>query len=275
MCTFPSTCDYLNKHYLPIRRIGRGPNLSIRIPSGRVVALSKNEPIVKPRFSISSWSTQLSHSSTSPSEEELPRVTMTESFTVGLIVEGRVRELAAAWFGADLLNLVQKIWCFLISMQICKSPSLYPSPLCTRCYPLYCNPPATQVLMQCAHLNQIHEWARNLYMWLLHVVRFHFVKSWKDTEMRIKFWRYQMMGGHCEREVQSCWFYLSTGGSRSLPSSAWWAGSPSQATQPSTAGSQWPLSPPSTTASCRPGGERAPWLLLYDEGGDGGTDDND
>lgn len=110
MCTFPFTCDYLNKHYLPIRRIGRGPNLSIRMPSGRVVALSKNEPMVKPKFSISSWSTQLSHSSTSPSEEELPRVTTTESFTVGIIVEGLVRELVADWFGADLLNLVQKIW---------------------------------------------------------------------------------------------------------------------------------------------------------------------
>ncbi|TNN77662.1 hypothetical protein EYF80_011960 [Liparis tanakae] len=37
-----------------LSRIGRGPNLSIRIPSGRVVALSKKDPMVKPRFSISS-----------------------------------------------------------------------------------------------------------------------------------------------------------------------------------------------------------------------------
>lgn len=69
-------------HYLPTRRIGRGPNLSIRIPSGRVVALSKKDPMVKPRFSISSWSTQLSHSSTSP-PEELFKDTSPDSFTVG------------------------------------------------------------------------------------------------------------------------------------------------------------------------------------------------
>lgn len=67
--------------------------------------------------------------------------------------------------------------------------------------------------------------------------------------------------------VQNCWFYLSTGGSRSLPSSAWWAGSPSPAARPNTAGFQSPLSPPSTSASCRPGGERAPSLLLCDVGG--------
>lgn len=45
--------------YLPRRRSGRGPYLSIRIPSGRVAALSRKEPMVKPRFNISSWSTQL------------------------------------------------------------------------------------------------------------------------------------------------------------------------------------------------------------------------
>lgn len=34
----------------------------MRIPSGRVVALSTKEPMVKPRLSISSWRSQLSHS---------------------------------------------------------------------------------------------------------------------------------------------------------------------------------------------------------------------
>lgn len=68
--------------------------MSIRIPSGRVVALSKNEPMVKPKFSISSWSTQLSHSSASPLEEELPKDTTTESFTVETIVEGVIREVS-------------------------------------------------------------------------------------------------------------------------------------------------------------------------------------
>lgn len=46
---------------LPMSLIGRGPNLSIRIPRGSVAALRKKEPMVKPRFSISSCSTQLCH----------------------------------------------------------------------------------------------------------------------------------------------------------------------------------------------------------------------
>lgn len=71
-----------DKSYLPTRRKGRGPYLSIRIPSGRVVALSRKEPMVKPRLSISSWSTQLSQTSSSPSELFL-RGTMMESFSVG------------------------------------------------------------------------------------------------------------------------------------------------------------------------------------------------
>ena len=58
--------------------------------------------------------------------------------------------------------------------------------------------------------------------------------------------------------------YLNTDGSRSPPSSAWWAASPSQAAPPNTAGFQSPPSLPSTSASCRPGGERAPSLLLCD-----------
>lgn len=84
--TFSRKCDRFNKYYLPISRMGRGPYLSIRIPSGRVVALSKKEPMVKPRFSISSWSTQLSHSS-SPWEDELLKVTCTVLFSVGTSVQ--------------------------------------------------------------------------------------------------------------------------------------------------------------------------------------------
>lgn len=42
-------------------RRGLGPNLSMRRPRGRVVALSRKEPMVKPRLSISSWDTQLAH----------------------------------------------------------------------------------------------------------------------------------------------------------------------------------------------------------------------
>lgn len=92
--SLPITCTFhlQSEIYLPIRRIGRGPNLSIRIPSGRVVALSRKLPMVKPKFNISSWSTQLSHSSTSPSEEELPRDTTTESFAVGTVADGVIRQ---------------------------------------------------------------------------------------------------------------------------------------------------------------------------------------
>lgn len=46
-------------YYLPRRRSGRGPYLSMRMPRGRVAALRRKEPMVKPRLSISSWSTQL------------------------------------------------------------------------------------------------------------------------------------------------------------------------------------------------------------------------
>lgn len=45
--------------YLPVRRSGLGPNRSMRMPSGSVAALSRKEPMVKPRLSISSCSTQL------------------------------------------------------------------------------------------------------------------------------------------------------------------------------------------------------------------------
>lgn len=48
---------------LPTSRVGRGPKRSMKIPSGRVVALSTKEPMVKPRLSISSWESQLGHGS--------------------------------------------------------------------------------------------------------------------------------------------------------------------------------------------------------------------
>lgn len=38
--------------------------------------------MVKPKFNISSWSTQVRYSSTSPLEDELPKDTTTESFSV-------------------------------------------------------------------------------------------------------------------------------------------------------------------------------------------------
>lgn len=47
--------------YLPMSLSGRGPYLSIKIPRGKVAALKRNEPMVKPRFKISSCSTQLGH----------------------------------------------------------------------------------------------------------------------------------------------------------------------------------------------------------------------
>lgn len=76
--------------------MGRGPNLSIRMPSGSVVALSRNEPMVKPKFSISSWSTQLSHSSTSSPKDELPKDTTTESFSV--------RKVGGHGYGGEYLD---------------------------------------------------------------------------------------------------------------------------------------------------------------------------
>lgn len=45
--------------HLPTSLSGRGPYLSIRRPNGSVAALSRKEPMVKPRLSISSCSTQL------------------------------------------------------------------------------------------------------------------------------------------------------------------------------------------------------------------------
>lgn len=63
--SFSRAAEHLSHNYLPIRRIGRGPNLSIRMPSGSVVALSRKLPMVKPKFNISSWSTQLGHTSVS------------------------------------------------------------------------------------------------------------------------------------------------------------------------------------------------------------------
>lgn len=62
---FCQQAEHWSRCYLPIKRIGRGPNLSIRMPSGSVVALSRKLPMVKPKFNISSWSTQLGHASVS------------------------------------------------------------------------------------------------------------------------------------------------------------------------------------------------------------------
>lgn len=57
----PSSPGRARPPHLPTSRVGRGPKRSMRIPSGRVVALSTKEPMVKPRLSISSWPSQLSH----------------------------------------------------------------------------------------------------------------------------------------------------------------------------------------------------------------------
>lgn len=73
--------------YLPTSRIGRGPYLSIRIPNGRVVALSRKEPMVNPRFSISSCSTQNTQSCA-------PSVTFSECTTTESFSEG---ESAKSW----------------------------------------------------------------------------------------------------------------------------------------------------------------------------------
>lgn len=97
--------------YLPTRRMGRGPNLSIRMPSGSVVALSRKEPMVKPKFSISSWSTQLSHSSTSLLEDELPKDTTMESFSVRG-VRGHAYRRGTFGLGAGLLarRVLPRYW---------------------------------------------------------------------------------------------------------------------------------------------------------------------
>lgn len=42
--------------HLPSRRSLRGPYLSMTMPRGKVMALSKKEPTVKAKFNISSWS---------------------------------------------------------------------------------------------------------------------------------------------------------------------------------------------------------------------------
>lgn len=47
--------------HLPSSRSLRGPYLSMTIPRGRVMALSRKEPMVKAKFSISSWALQEGH----------------------------------------------------------------------------------------------------------------------------------------------------------------------------------------------------------------------
>lgn len=49
------------KQKLPTNLSGRGPYRSIRIPNGSVAALNRKEPMVKPKFSISSWAVHVSH----------------------------------------------------------------------------------------------------------------------------------------------------------------------------------------------------------------------
>ena len=49
------------KQALPTSRRGLGPKRSMRIPRGSVVALSRKEPMVKPRLSIFSCWSQLVH----------------------------------------------------------------------------------------------------------------------------------------------------------------------------------------------------------------------
>lgn len=47
--------------HLPSSRSLRGPYLSMTIPKGSVMALSRKEPMVKAKFSISSWALQEGH----------------------------------------------------------------------------------------------------------------------------------------------------------------------------------------------------------------------
>lgn len=45
--------------YLPSSRSFRGPYLSMTMPMGSVMADSRKDPMVKARFSLSSWSLQI------------------------------------------------------------------------------------------------------------------------------------------------------------------------------------------------------------------------
>lgn len=58
-CIQIKTLKSLYISYLPSRRSFRGPYLSMMMPSGRVMALRRKEPMVKARFSISSCSLQM------------------------------------------------------------------------------------------------------------------------------------------------------------------------------------------------------------------------
>lgn len=46
-------------NYLPSSRSFRGPYLSMTMPMGSVMADSRKDPMVKARFSLSSWSLQM------------------------------------------------------------------------------------------------------------------------------------------------------------------------------------------------------------------------
>lgn len=67
------------KQALPSSLSFLGPYLSMTIPRGRVMALSRKEPTVKAKFSISSWAWQLSQpfiqlTSSCPGSAVLPAV---------------------------------------------------------------------------------------------------------------------------------------------------------------------------------------------------------
>lgn len=71
--------------YLPSSLSFLGPYLSMTMPRGRVMALSRKEPTVKAKFSISSWAWQLSQpftqltSSSCPDSPAVPLVTFSVS----------------------------------------------------------------------------------------------------------------------------------------------------------------------------------------------------
>lgn len=65
--TLYNTCIHPSAHWgaqdtnLPSSRSLRGPYLSMTIPSGSVIALSRKDPMVKAKLSISSWALQEGH----------------------------------------------------------------------------------------------------------------------------------------------------------------------------------------------------------------------
>lgn len=61
-CEFaPQPTQGAQDTHLPSSRSLRGPYLSMTIPRGSVIALSRKDPMVKAKFSISSWALQEGH----------------------------------------------------------------------------------------------------------------------------------------------------------------------------------------------------------------------